>query len=454
MRAKEFMAEMFSDSSVVEWQKKTEDNWHGEFQTPSGRWFQIWFARIAEPDAWMVEFSEIPLDQLFLSGRISREDALNGPRGKTMVGTRNPTGRGEAFAVYGTVFSTIKMFVGDVKPESLNFKGATEKQTQLYLKIIKRDFSTYQALGYSLKGAKLKKTTNIVENARSPAAELMAKLGHGDDHVSLDLTMAGPSIVVIDQIWSEHERGAGHGSRWMRKIVEVADRLGVTLKLIANPLHYDLINGDYDDDSRGYDHLADLNTKALDEPSLKAWYERFGFVFDADHESDAVRLPRIREFMNIVENAQESTISAVLHKARELGFHGWGGDCFQAAIAINRVLFNGQGKYIGDFNAAFLDHGEYVGHLAVGFDGALWDADGIPKGADDLDGWGSVEGDDATYIEYAVNKLGIEWNEQTASISEAVEFDNEAEVISVFGDHNLPKMVAILERAKAVVVGK
>ena len=139
---------------------------------------------------------------------------------------------------------------------------------------------------------RMRRFMNIVENAQSPAAQLVAEVGQGDDHVSLHLEPIGPATVRIEQIWSELERGAGHSSRWMQRIVEAADRLGVTLKLIANPLHYDLINGDYDDDPRGYDLLADLNDKAMDEGRLKTWYERFGFEFDPVHESDGVRLPR------------------------------------------------------------------------------------------------------------------------------------------------------------------
>ena len=133
---------------------------------------------------------------------------------------------------------------------------------------------------------------NIVENAQTPASLFVSEIGHGDEFVYLNFTVDGISTVTIEQLWSEQERGAGHGSRWMKKVVETADKLGITLKLIASPLHYDLTHDGYDDDPRGYDHLADLNTKALDAERLKKWYEGFGFVFDAVHDSDGVRFPR------------------------------------------------------------------------------------------------------------------------------------------------------------------
>lgn len=38
---------------------------------------------------------------------------------------------------------------------------------------------------------------------------------------------------------------------------------------------------------------------------------------------------------------------AVISLAKERGLNGWGGHCASAALAINRLLFNGQGVYLG-----------------------------------------------------------------------------------------------------------
>lgn len=138
----------------------------------------------------------------------------------------------------------------------------------------------------------------------------------------------------------------------------------------------------------------------------------------------------MRNFINIVEGASLSPhkISEVLRRAKANGFYGFGGACFSAAIAINRVLLNGQGEYVGCFNGPFLDHGRLLGHVAVRYNGVLWDADARPKSPEDIETWGVLDFDDSDHAEWA-DADGIEWDEETARAAEFVEFDDEDELI-------------------------
>lgn len=115
-----------------------------------------------------------------------------------------------------------------------------------------------------------------------PAAILVNNMrAEADPNVSLDMRVLADTLVSVEQIWSEQERGAGHSGRIMRKLVSAADRLGVTLKLTVRWLAYD----PHDDDP-DYDRLHDLNDKKLDNEQLEAWYARLGFVRTGDFDGD------------------------------------------------------------------------------------------------------------------------------------------------------------------------
>lgn len=82
-----------------------------------------------------------------------------------------------------------------------------------------------------------------------------------------------PNVAVLEQIWCERERGAGHASRVMRAIIELADQLGVELRLQVHWLAYDP-----SEDDPAYDTLWELNDKKLGNRQLYDWYTRLGFV--------------------------------------------------------------------------------------------------------------------------------------------------------------------------------
>ena len=146
----------------------------------------------------------------------------------------------------------------------------------------------------------------------------------------------------------------------------------------------------------------------------------------------------------VIGGLSEETIGNVLQRAREAGFSGFGGNCFQAAMAINQVLFGGAGRYVGAFNRLFHQHGEFVGHLAVEFDGAYWDADGIPKEFEDIESWGMLDPEDSDRRE-AAEDLGEEWDDDAAEEVETVRFVDEAEVAMIFGNERVTVMAAILK---------
>jgi hypothetical protein len=157
---------------------------------------------------------------------------------------------------------------------------------------------------------------------------------------------------------------------------------------------------------------------------------------------------KMREIMRLVESTSTADIRAVLLRAREMGFNGFGGLCGEAAVAINRVLFQGKGELVGAFNRAFLDHEHLLGHIAVSVNGVLWDADAQPKTMDDIEHWGMLDPHDPDYEEQAI-AYGIEWNDETANDVQIVTFDSDAEVLKHFGSRHLAGMVDVLTKASS-----
>lgn len=144
----------------------------------------------------------------------------------------------------------------------------------------------------------------------------------------------------------------------------------------------------------------------------------------------------------------DTGIREAIAAARELGLEGFGGSCGEAAVAINRVLFDGRGTLVGAFNEAFLDHGRLLGHVAVFVDGTYWDADGRPKPLDEVEAWGMLDPQDPDYAGQAA-AAGIAWDDDAASEVAVVEFDGEDEVLERFGASDLGRFLDALERAVA-----
>lgn len=145
----------------------------------------------------------------------------------------------------------------------------------------------------------------------------------------------------------------------------------------------------------------------------------------------------------------------VLARARELGFDGFGGACWTAAVAINRVLLGGLGTYTVGVNAA-LERADYLlGHAAVtiedednGF--VHIDADGRIKGDDELEAYGQLDPEDSDWLELA-QSLGVLWGDEQAL--QAARFDvDEDDLLQNDRDGIYERQVAAL-RSAAVELG-
>lgn len=98
-------------------------------------------------------------------------------------------------------------------------------------------------------------------------------------HVTVFITMHERGA-ELGAIWSEIERGRGHGGRAMRAMLELADEHGIDI--YAQP-HFLLYDTELHEDSGLFtpdqiDLMDRLNEEKLDNAELLAWYERLGFV--------------------------------------------------------------------------------------------------------------------------------------------------------------------------------
>lgn len=84
---------------------------------------------------------------------------------------------------------------------------------------------------------------------------------------------------------------------------------------------------------------------------------------------------------------------------KKANLRGFGGDCGRVAIAINRVLFGGKGKYVvvtnPAFNKAFKTF--FMGHVVVEWNGRLFDSSGLIEDEDTIETFGVIDEDDPDY---------------------------------------------------------
>lgn len=142
----------------------------------------------------------------------------------------------------------------------------------------------------------------------------------------------------------------------------------------------------------------------------------------------------------------------ILQIAREqFGFHGTGGCCGSAALAINEVLFDNEGKIVIALNNTLLRRDEhFIGHVGVlDADGVIWDAETVYVGAegfDDFKDCGMIAPDDPSY--------GV--TEEEAEDADVYVFDTLAEAQQAIGTakcRHKTDMVDILRTAKAFHFG-
>ena len=138
----------------------------------------------------------------------------------------------------------------------------------------------------------------------------------------------------------------------------------------------------------------------------------------------------------------------IIAMAKTMGFYGFGGNCFLAAVAINRVLFDRKGKLIGAFNEPLYSH-RMIGHVAVLIDDLYWDGAGIPKQKDEISSWGMLDFEDPDNVE-AAKIAGIDWTEE-AALEYAFYEMTEAEAMAINNGNNINMMISMLEIAKSCI---
>lgn len=84
---------------------------------------------------------------------------------------------------------------------------------------------------------------------------------------------------------------------------------------------------------------------------------------------------------------------------RAANLEGFGGRCGRVAIAINRVLFDGKGRYVVATNPHITEHEGrmFMGHVVVEWKGRLFDATGGIDDEHEVESWGMVGHDDPDY---------------------------------------------------------
>jgi hypothetical protein len=84
---------------------------------------------------------------------------------------------------------------------------------------------------------------------------------------------------------------------------------------------------------------------------------------------------------------------------RAAQLEGFGGQCGRTAIAINRIVFGGKGRYVIATNPAISKHRGrlFMGHVVVEWKKRLFDANGLIGDEHDVESWGMVDHADPDY---------------------------------------------------------
>jgi len=141
----------------------------------------------------------------------------------------------------------------------------------------------------------------------------------------------------------------------------------------------------------------------------------------------------------------------VIRKAATMGFRGFGGSRFAAAIAMNRVLFDGKLSYCAVVNDELNEACRAIGHTTLFSKGASgvrrhFDADARIKSDAEIEEWGRLDVEDLDYQEIA-SELGVAWTEEAAA-SIALFEATETDILQLVGDEQLvTELELILSRA-------
>lgn len=151
--------------------------------------------------------------------------------------------------------------------------------------------------------------------------------------------------------------------------------------------------------------------------------------------------------LNYPKHERFNLYQDILTLAKEKGFEGFSGECAEAAIAINQVLFDNEAKLLAALNCAFEEKNIIIGHFCLSIPDEDWkevciDSDGFPKSDEDILSWGILDELDPDYQSLA-KKYDITFDENTASESAFYELDNE-EALKLMPGHGLENKIQIL----------
>ena len=137
--------------------------------------------------------------------------------------------------------------------------------------------------------------------------------------------------------------------------------------------------------------------------------------------------------------------------ARANGLRGMGGECGELAVAMNRVLFDGNAEIVAGLNTAFLQRDYLIGHFAVQIpfgpdEVCVFDVAGEPISYDSLESWGMLDPHDSDYADRA-KELGVDFGDAEAEGVEVLIFDSEEDVLTNMPGSGLDVKVNILHQA-------
>lgn len=84
--------------------------------------------------------------------------------------------------------------------------------------------------------------------------------------------------IELCQIWSQIERGCGHGTKALKAFISIADDYQVDITLTVSRLDYDTNDLFYEREEN--QRLEHLNSRAMSKEELTEWYSSFGFEQD------------------------------------------------------------------------------------------------------------------------------------------------------------------------------
>lgn len=140
----------------------------------------------------------------------------------------------------------------------------------------------------------------------------------------------------------------------------------------------------------------------------------------------------------------------IMSEARDLGLNGFSGNCWPVAVAINRVVFNGQGKLLAGLNGPLMEKaGINIGHACVLAREACWDTDGRPKEEVDIESWGMLDFQDSDNRKL-FKEHKIRWTEANTQDAGIWEFETESEFMEAckVQETDVLEFVGLMEQAK------